>query len=638
MLSSRPGDRKLAPARPDARRPRRPLIRLLPAVLLAATLASGQAGPVDPGRSDSRAVLVLDEADPSDGVPTAFSTALRRALIDAQPHVAVYAETLDFTRFGDARSEAALRTYLEEKYRGMRFAAIVAVGAPALAQEMRWRPGLWRGTPIVFGAIDPASLSRMNLEPGVTGIVMQRKLGSMLDAARLAVPGLKGVVILGGTLPRDVYRRHYVNELPALAREVAVTDLTGRPLREQLESVRTLPADTAILYTSLFVDDEGTRYSSPEALAEIARVANRPILVDVASLVGSGATGGFAIDNVSYGREVAALTLRVIDGANVGALPIQASEYTRPIFDHRQLERWRIREADLPSGSDIRFRSPSAWEQYRWQIVLIAATLIAQTALIAGLVFQWRRRLKAEDEVRMRRAELARASRLAMAGQLTAMIAHEINQPLSAILANASAGELLLERDPNSSVELRMILADIASADLRASEVIRRVRALVTAQEVRRELVGIDGLVHETLSLLKGELGRAGVASEATIAPGLPPIPIDRIQMQQAIINLCLNALEAMASGDASVRRLEIDVAAAPGGGLAIVVSDTGPGIPPEDLPKVFDSFFTTKPHGTGLGLAITRSIVEAHHGWLSAENRVGGGARLRIVLPKPAA
>ena len=606
------------------------------AVLLAALLCWAPTGPVAAAERLPRAVLIIDEADPSDGVPTVFSTTLRRAVTEAQPHVAVYAETLDFTRFTGTQQEAVLRSYLREKYHDVKFGAIVAVGASALELAMRWRPDLWRGTPIVFGAVDELSLSQTKLEPGVTGMLMQRSIRSMVDAARLAVPRLKRVVMLGGTLKRDVYRRQYLAELPRLAQEIAVTNLTGRPLGEQLEQARGLTGDTAILYTSLFIDDAGTRYSSPEALAEIARVASRPIIVDVASLVGAGATGGFAINNESYGEQVAGLVLRVVNGADVTAIPVAASEFTRPVFDRRQLERWRISEASLPPGSEVRFRAQTAWEQYHWQIVLIALALVGQTALIVGLLLQRRGRVRAESEVRHRRAELAQASRLALAGELAASVAHEINQPLGAILANAGAAQVLLRRGAVDVNELQDILADIKSADLRASEVIRRVRGLVTMRQGEREPVEVNAMIREVLAFLRGELERRDIAVETYLGPKLPAVLVDRVQFQQALVNLYVNAMEAMTDNPPGKRRLEVH-SALRDDGIEIAVADAGPGIDPAHLPKLFDSFFTTKAQGTGLGLSITRSIVEAHAGRLSAENRDEGGARFRMLLPAAA-
>jgi signal transduction histidine kinase len=160
------------------------------------------------------------------------------------------------------------------------------------------------------------------------------------------------------------------------------------------------------------------------------------------------------------------------------------------------------------------------------------------------------------------------------------------------------------------------------------------VRALVTSRQAEREPVDVNTMVSEVLAFMQGEARRRGVVVDASLASGLPALRADRVQLQQAVVNLCVNAMEAMAERPSGERRLGVRTGSGHGGRVEIAVSDTGPGIPAEHLKQVFDSFFTTKASGTGLGLAITRSIIEAHDGRVSAENRAEGGALFRMTLP----
>jgi len=251
----------------------------------------------------------------------------------------VFGETLDLTRFADPKQELILRTYIRQKYSDVRFGVIVALGASAFDLVRHWRSELWPDVPVVFAAIDETTAAGFELDTNTTGLIVQRTLKSMIAAARILIPDLQGVAVLGGSLERDAYRRQYEQELPVLAAKTKLTNLTGSPLAVQAMRAATLPDKTAILYTSLFIDDEGTRYSSHDALAEIARVASRPIVIDVESLVGFGATGGFVLNSIAYGKEVAAFALRILDGASVAANPVTVSEFTQPIFDWRQLKR-----------------------------------------------------------------------------------------------------------------------------------------------------------------------------------------------------------------------------------------------------------------------------------------------------------
>jgi PAS domain S-box-containing protein len=227
--------------------------------------------------------------------------------------------------------------------------------------------------------------------------------------------------------------------------------------------------------------------------------------------------------------------------------------------------------------------------------------------------------------------KLAHASRLAAMGELTASIAHEINQPLGAILANADAAELLL--DAGRLDEVRRALADIRKDDLRASEVVRRIRELVRTQEFERHPLDLNEMVAGVLQLLGADAARRGVALEAVLARDLPPVRGDRVHLQQVLLNLLLNGMEAMAETPAPRRRLAVRTT--PNGtGVEVSVTDAGVGIPPAQLPRLFESFFTTKREGMGLGLSIARSIVEAHGGRIWAENRPEGGGAFRFTVP----
>lgn len=606
--------------------------RLLQMCFLAITSSPISAAPAP------RAVLIIGESDPSGGAPTTFSSTLQQTLDDATPHVAVYGETLDLSRFAGPTQEAILRTYLQEKYRDVRFGVIAAVGSSAFELASRWRAELWPGMPVVIAAIDEMSAARFTLDSATTGLIMRRTIKSMVSAARLLVPDLKGVAVLGGTLERDAYRRQYLQELPALAREVEVINLTGQPIAEQARRSATLPPNTAILYTSLFIDDAGTRYSSQDALAALAKVANRPIVTDVESLVGLGAVGGYALNNVSYGKEVATLVLRILDGTPVTAIPVSVSEFTKPVFDSRQLERWGVSESSLPPGSEVRFRPPTAWQQYQWQIILVAVALLGQSSLIAALLHQRRRRRLAEAETRQRAHELARMNRRALASEMSATIAHELGQPLTAILSNAEAAHDLLGEKSLDLKKIREIVSDIIEEDTRASDLISRVRKLLKRDDGKSESVDFNELVESALRLIHGEVVKRKINVETDLAADLPAIAGDPVQLQQVLLNLLINAMDAVGPKTPPRRLISISTRAN-GRYVEVDVTDTGNGIAADDQTRVFEPFFTTKEHGLGLGLSICSTIVKAHGGKLSIQNSDNGGATAVLSVPSaPAA
>lgn len=246
---------------------------------------------------------------------------------------------------------------------------------------------------------------------------------------------------------------------------------------------------------------------------------------------------------------------------------------------------------------------------------------------LATLIDQSQRR-KAEEAQR----DLVHASRLAVLSEFTASLAHEINQPLAAILSNAEAGEMLLGSASPPLDEIRRILVDIRQDDLRASDVIRKLRALFRRDALERQSIKIRQVVDDVVTLLRSESQRRGVEvvvnsiSEDSLVLG------DPIHLQQILLNLMANAMEAMVEIKGH-RRLTISIHEQ-GESVVVSVADSGPGIPADVMPKLFERFFSTKPDGMGMGLAITRSLVEEHGGRLWAENQAGGGAKFCFRLP----
>jgi C4-dicarboxylate-specific signal transduction histidine kinase len=232
-------------------------------------------------------------------------------------------------------------------------------------------------------------------------------------------------------------------------------------------------------------------------------------------------------------------------------------------------------------------------------------------------------------------SELARINRLSTAGELTAAIAHEINQPLGAIQANAETMELMLKSSSPNIDEMKEIVADIRHDQNRASEVIRRLRSLVRKTPFEVRDIDLNEIVRETEDFVSA-LSAIGVARQVELSNSITQVPLpvrgDRIQLQQVILNLIMNAIDAMSDMPSARRKIGIRTARS-GDFAEVSISDAGLGIPPDKLKKVFEPFFTTKAQGMGMGLSIARTIVEAHNGRIWAENHSGGGADFRIQL-----
>ena len=242
-------------------------------------------------------------------------------------------------------------------------------------------------------------------------------------------------------------------------------------------------------------------------------------------------------------------------------------------------------------------------------------------------------RKRAEGETDRLRRELAHMSRVTMMGELTASLAHELNQPLTAIVSNAHAGERYLATSTPPLGELREILTDVAADAQRAGEVIRRLRGLLKKDTTRFLPLDLNELIREVVALTQTDALIRHHPIALALAPELPPVRGDRVQLQQVLLNLVLNGMEAMEPQPPAARQLSIQTLSA-GATVHVGVADQGPGVPPEKLETIFDAFFTTKTQGLGMGLAISRSIVEAHGGRIWAENNPERGATFWFSLP----
>ena len=242
---------------------------------------------------------------------------------------------------------------------------------------------------------------------------------------------------------------------------------------------------------------------------------------------------------------------------------------------------------------------------------------------------------RAERELAILRLEIAHAGRLALCGELMASIVHEIQQPLTAILANSGAGRSLAERpaDAERLSEMRSIFDDIHDGCAAAAAIIERLRSLARKKALELQPLQVNDVVGDVLLLVASDALRRGVRIDTDLETSLPLVEGDRVSLQQVLLNLIVNAMDAMEGDEARGRRLAVRTCRA-GDAVELVVADTGHGIPPGILPMLFEPFFTTKPEGLGLGLAIARSLVEAHAGRLSAEPSREGGATFRVSLP----
>ncbi|KRR11358.1 hypothetical protein CQ12_29135 [Bradyrhizobium jicamae] len=581
----------------------------------------------------SHSVLVLDQSDLRGPFHFQLWAGLREVL-DARAgvRVTIYGENLDLPRFGGAAYTESLKRHLKEKYRERSIDVIVAMGRGMLEHTLHWRAELWPGTPVVFATLNEKDLAKLERQAEVTGLILENTLAGAVKTARAVVPDLDTVALVGDTWERQALFSHWSEEIPVATSGLNVIEIIGQKMSDIRKRVAELPERSAIIYTGVFSDGEGTFYPAATALGIIAEKANRPIVVGAEPLLATGGIGGYVSIANEIGVEAAKLALRIINGERAGDIP-PASGGVKPLFNWPQMQRWNVSEASLPEGSEVRFREQTFFEKYRWQSMAIAAAVLLQAGLIIFLLHERHLRRDAEVESRNRMSELAHINRNATAGELSSSIAHELNQPLGSILTNAETAELILKSDNPDLKEVREILADIKRDDQRAGEVIRRLRAFLKRTPFETREVDLNEIMNEAFKFLSVQASGRNVALYLQTAPGELRINGDPIQLQQVILNLVVNSMDAMSAipyGRTVIGRTELN-----GGSVVeISISDSGPGIPSDKLSQVFDPFFTTKDQGMGIGLSIARSIILAHKGNIWAENQSGGGATFHFTLP----
>jgi signal transduction histidine kinase len=584
-----------------------------------------------------RSILVIDQSSPGlyayDEIDKEFRA---RLLAGPMRDTVIYREHLDLIRFRGPAYQALLSAFIREKYRGIPIGIFLAIGSAALDQAITLRTGPWAAVPIVFVAVADPAIDQSKIPANATGVTAKLSLASMLQAAKALVPGLSSVALVGDALEQQPFRWQFEHELPLSDPQLTLIDLLGQPINKVKDRIASLPPDSAILYTSINTAGDGRLVTPTLALEEIRPVARRPIVVDVETYIGRGATGGFVVRPKIVGQDAAHLVSRILNGESASEIPVSMSGSVAPIFDWRELQRWGISEAQLPPGSEIRFREPTFLQKYYWRVMLLGAAVVLQFLLIIALLQEDRRRRRAEAGFRQFQAELGHLDRVATAGELSASIAHEIRQPLTAVVAHGGAALRWLGKHPPDIGEARRTLVKIVAEGHRANDVIESTRALFRSKAANTQTttVHLNQIIRNILVLTSNELKRHRIELSLNLAVDpVPQVQGVEIQLRQVISNLVTNAVEALRSSTGP-RRLRIETMVQGDQTMTITVEDSGPGIAAGDFDKIFRPFYTTKKDGMGMGLSICRSIVEAHRGHLTVASNEKQGAAFRIVLP----
>ncbi|MFZ1642443.1 MAG: ATP-binding protein [Candidatus Contendobacter sp.] len=545
------------------------------------------------------------------------------------------AEFLDYPRFSGELYVRAVIAFLHDKYAARPPEVLVVASDEALAFLLDHRAELFPRVPVVHAAVARSFLRLLPPLPAdLIGVPIEYDFSGTIDQALRWHPQARRLVVVTGASPWDrAWEARLRDEVTRFQDRVTPQFLAGLPTRVVLDRLSGLGGDAVVFTPGYFKDGEGHQFVPREAARIMAAAAAAPVYAPFDTFMGTGIVGGRMTNFADMGRQAGRIANDLLDGVAPAALRLPDLMPTTWYVDWRQIRRWGIDERALPGDAVVRFKAPTFLEAHRNEAIMAAAVFLLQAGLIAWLLVERRHRRMANLAVQQLRFELAHAARLAVAGELTGAIAHEINQPLGAILSNADTADLLLASGADRRDELREILTDIRRDALRASTVIQRLRALLAKQPVERQPFDLNGAVREMEPVLRPEARRRGVALDVQSAATAAPLVGDRVQIQQVLLNLVLNALEAV-NGLPEARRTVAVSVERDADRVILVVRDRGHGIAPKHLPKLFDSFFSTKHQGMGLGLSIARTLVEAHGGQIRAESGPGEGAVFRVEWP----
>jgi len=523
--------------------------------------------------------------------------------------VIIFREYMDLTRIGPTNYEQVLRDFYRSKYSSNSPDVIVAVRGRPLDFLLKHGNELFREAPIVSAAMDLRQVNARKLPAKVTGKSLQVRYWPTLALAKTLQPETEQVVIVLGASANDRALEELVrDELREHKHELKVTYLTGLPIDDLLERVSSLPPRTVILFASLAQDGAGRSFLPADALAMVSRAANAPTYINSEDVLDCGAVGGDLISFAALGKDTARLALRILQGESPASIPFTQSSERVKMLDARQLQRWGIPLARVPSGSIVLNRVPTMWEAYRWRIVGGMSLIVLQSVLIAMLLLHRKRRRMAEQNLRISQAQ-RQAAVLEERNRMARDIHDTLAQGFTGVIVQLEAAKLAFANGSSSEGEEHNRRAsELARQSL--GEARRSVRALRPEALENGDLcVALDGLIKQMTAgtRLRGQFTTHGQPRQL-----MPSIEENLLRIQQETLT---NALK---HSGAKVFKAALSFEE---NAVCLEVRDDGSGF---DLSKKHDGF----------GLLGIRERVNQMDGKVTIESEAGSGTRIRIILP----
>ena len=458
----------------------------------------------------------------------------------------------------------------------------MSVGGPAAVFARKYRRELFPGTPLLFASVDQRYLRDAPPGENETAVVVDNDFPGLIDDILQLLPQTKQVfMVMGSGQLGQFWRRELEDQFKRFHERLTFVWSNELSLPEILHRCATLPSDSAIFYLTFGADAQGGAYTDERVLAAFRATANAPLFGPFSVFLGSGVVGGTLMSIDTLARDTADVALRLLNGAPTSGVNVPPHRPDQPMFDWRELQRWGISESRLPVGSVVQFRHPSLWQEHKLTVLTAAGLLAIQSILVVGLLYQSRARQRAELESRKNLALAADANRRETMSALTSSIAHELGQPLSALMHNAQALQMMVSANRASPDTIGEILSDIQAQGVRATQIVDRHRTMLRSHQMEKQPLDVHAVIEESLALVAHDMQAREVELTVTLSSNSCVVSGDPVLLQQVLVNLLINAIDAMADTPPAQRRIKIrcDVRKAD---VDISVRDTGKGLPPD--------------------------------------------------------